>query len=402
MNNNDDPDIHRNRVLLIEQHGARSARYGSVLEDAGLAVTCTAESAAATALTGADDFDAVVAVLGVPSHEGTSVLERLRQVDEDLQVILIAPAATMEGALFALDQRVFRFLVEPVDSAALSRIIEAAATAGIAARARREALARAQLDADALSSLRQQFGRAVDGLWVAYQPIVRATTGATVAFEALMRSTEKSLPDPKSVLVAAERCHSLPVLGRVIRRVVADDLDRCAFETFVNLHPCDLDDEELYSEAAPLTRHAHRVVLEITERASLDTVSDPARKFAALRKLGYRLAIDDLGAGYAGLSSVVTLEPEFVKIDMSLVRGIATSRTRRSLVRLLVDMAKAIEADVIAEGIETAEERSVLADLGCDLMQGYLFGRAARPCSRTTADSGDACASQPSVASSTS
>ncbi len=368
----------KRRILLVDEQVNRSEHIRILLEDSGYTVRRASGSELSLDSLGCDVPDVVVHVVD-PSTQGcASVLLRLRESDPDLPLILITSALTLEAALLALDHRVSRFLVEPVESSSLLAAVQEAVATGISARARREALACMQLEASALWSLRQQLGRAVDRLWIAYQPIVRVSTGMTLAFEALMRSDERSLPDPKAILVAAERLHSLPALGRQIRRAVADDLDASPVLTFVNLHPCDLDDDELYSASAPLTRHAHRVVLEITERASLDTVSEPARKFAALRKLGFRLAIDDLGAGYAGLTSVVTLEPEFVKLDMSLVRGIATSRSRRALVRLLVDMAKAIDADVVAEGIETEEERSVLTELGCVLMQGYLFGRAER------------------------
>jgi EAL domain-containing protein (putative c-di-GMP-specific phosphodiesterase class I) len=144
------------------------------------------------------------------------------------------------------------------------------------------------------------------------------------------------------------------------------------------LHPADLNDDSLFAPDAPLSRHAHRVVLEITERQSLDNISEVRSRFAALRKLGYRLAIDDLGAGYAGLSSVATLNPEVIKIDMSLVRGIDASFTRQVLVRSLVGLGQSIGAEVVAEGIETEAERDVLVDLECRLLQGYLFGRPAK------------------------
>ena len=94
-------------------------------------------------------------------------------------------------------------------------------------------------------------------------------------------------------------------LGRHIRRNVADAIHDAPTDSlmFVNLHSADLNDAELYSEGSPLSQHARRVVLEITERASLESVKDVQGCMEKLRKLGYRIAVDDLGAGYAGLSS---------------------------------------------------------------------------------------------------
>jgi CheY-like chemotaxis protein len=95
----------------------------------------------------------------------------------------------------------------------------------------------------------------------------------------------------------------------------------------------------------------------------------------SLRRLGFRLAVDDLGAGYAGLASFVGLEPEVVKIDMSLVRGIHREPVKRRLVTSIVELCRDLGTLVVAEGIETPDEREVLADIGCDLLQGYALGR---------------------------
>ena len=111
---------------------------------------------------------------------------------------------------------------------------------------------------------------------------------------------------------------------------------------FVNLHPRDLLDEELYEAGSPLTKIAERVVLEITERAAIDDVKDIQARVAVLRYHGFRIAIDDLGAGYAGLSSFVALEPEIVKLDMSLVRDVHRSDIRQ---RLIGSMATALQRD---------------------------------------------------------
>jgi EAL domain-containing protein (putative c-di-GMP-specific phosphodiesterase class I) len=104
-----------------------------------------------------------------------------------------------------------------------------------------------------------------------------------------------------------------------------------------------------------------------------------AERIANLRALGFQIALDDLGAGYAGLTSFTQLEPEYVKLDMSLVRDVHENSTKqkiiRSMVRLCHDMGKLI----IAEGVERTEERDALVDLRCDLLQGYLFAKPAKP-----------------------
>jgi EAL domain-containing protein (putative c-di-GMP-specific phosphodiesterase class I) len=124
-----------------------------------------------------------------------------------------------------------------------------------------------------------------------------------------------------------------------------------------------------------LRRHASRVVLEVTERQTLDSVSEPAARVARLKQAGYRVAVDDLGAGYAGLSSFVQLDPDIVKVDMSLVRGVDESSKKRRLIRSLVELCAEMGTRVVLEGVETVAERDALASTGDVWMQGYLFGK---------------------------
>jgi EAL domain-containing protein (putative c-di-GMP-specific phosphodiesterase class I) len=102
-------------------------------------------------------------------------------------------------------------------------------------------------------------------------------------------------------------------------------------------------------------------------------------KLAQLRRIGFRIAIDDLGAGYAGLTSFATLEPELVKLDMTLVRDVDKNPVKERLVRSMTSLCKDLGMLVVAEGVETPQERDALVALGCDLLQGYLFARPAEP-----------------------
>jgi EAL domain-containing protein (putative c-di-GMP-specific phosphodiesterase class I) len=101
-------------------------------------------------------------------------------------------------------------------------------------------------------------------------------------------------------------------------------------------------------------------------------------RLAALRRLGYRVAVDDLGAGYAGLASFPALQPEVVKLDMALVRNVDQSPLQQRVIRSVVELGRELRMMVVSEGIETPAERDALAALGCDVFQGYLFARPAR------------------------
>jgi EAL domain-containing protein (putative c-di-GMP-specific phosphodiesterase class I) len=128
-----------------------------------------------------------------------------------------------------------------------------------------------------------------------------------------------------------------------------------------------------------LSRIAPHVVLEITERAPIDEVRDAPAKIAALRELGFRIAIDDLGAGYAGLSSFAQLQPDVVKLDMSLVRGIDRDSTKQRLVRSMLSVCADLGMEAVVEGVETVAERDMLLSLGADLLQGFLLAKPSRP-----------------------
>ena len=259
----------------------------------------------------------------------------------------------------------------PTESAAAPERMDAQAGSGQRPTVDESAL-------DPLTAERQaKLAKALDTLWLAHQPIVSTSTGQIFGYEVLMRFEDRSLAGPPALLELAEQCGYLPTVGRAVRHLSAQSpaLEDDNTLLFVNLHSSDLCDETLFSPTALLTLVASRVVLEVTERASLDTIPDVRAAVKRLRDLGFRIAVDDLGSGYSGLTSLALLEPEFVKIDMSLIRDLDSSPTKRSIVSSLITLARNLSATVVSEGVETEAERRVLVELGSDLLQGYLLGR---------------------------
>lgn len=234
------------------------------------------------------------------------------------------------------------------------------------------------------------FARALPKIRMVFQPIVRAANGSVFGYEALLRCDEPSLASPLRLLAAAEVLGRVKDVGRAVRAAVAAAMreqPEHVEAVFVNLHPSELE-ADLLAEG-PLVSMAGRVVLEVTERAALGGGGHLDEELSRIRALGYRLAVDDLGEGYAGLSSLVHLRPDVAKIDMSVVRDIHCAPLKRDIVATLVDMARRSSITVVAEGIETVDERNVLVDLGCDLLQGYLFAKPGPPfpAARTTFES---------------
>ncbi len=208
-----------------------------------------------------------------------------------------------------------------------------------------------------------------------YQPIVTAGAHEVFAQEALCRATDPLFRDPSVLFDAALQRGAIWRLGRLVREIAPRPLASLppGQSLFVNLHPAEVADPELEQSADPTI--ARRVVFELTERGAIGDLARFRERIDWLRGIGYRIAIDDLGAGYASLNAVALLEPDFLKIDMTIVRGIEESLSRSRLVRRIIDFANDEGIQVIAEGVENEAEASTVEALGCHLLQGYYFGK---------------------------
>jgi EAL domain-containing protein (putative c-di-GMP-specific phosphodiesterase class I) len=355
------------RILLADDDAAVARSLTRVLEKADYTVATAADGRIAADILKGETFDLVLSDISMPSLNGL-----------DIPGILMTGSPDVRTAIKALEHGALRYLTKPIDNAAVLTEVAYAVRMCRLARLKREALLHLG-DLDKFvgdrAGLDSRFRRALGLVNMVYQPIVSWATHEVFAHEALVRSAEPTLAHPGALFDAAERTGRLHDLGRAIRTAVANRTSDSAGLMFVNLHPLDLEDEELSSPTSALSRVAHRVVLEITERASLDGVRDVGARIAALRKLGFKIALDDLGAGYAGLTSFTQLRPDFVKLDMSLVRGIDEDLTKQRVVGTMTTLCRELGMLVVAEGIETAAERDAVLRLGCDLLQGYLFAR---------------------------
>ncbi|MDR7037803.1 EAL domain-containing protein (putative c-di-GMP-specific phosphodiesterase class I) [Methylobacterium sp. BE186] len=131
-------------------------------------------------------------------------------------------------------------------------------------------------------------------------------------------------------------------------------------------------------DAARRVGFAHRqIMFEFTENERMVDVAHVQRIIAEYRKQGFSTALDDFGAGYAGLNLLASFQPDFIKIDMDLIRGIGTSPARQTIIACVTTMARALGVSVIAEGIETEAELLTLRAAGITLFQGYLFAKPA-------------------------
>jgi EAL domain-containing protein (putative c-di-GMP-specific phosphodiesterase class I) len=369
-------------VLLVDDDPGILRAFRRALTAQGHRIVCAEDGALVPEIIRRQPFDAIVSDIAMAGLDGFGVLREAHALDPDLPVVLVTGGASLDAAIRALDLGAHRFLLKPLDPDVLGLAVRAAVThrrEALVARRARALAAEVERTEAALANLSDDFTSAVDSLWMAFQPIVRHSDRGLFGFEALVRSAHPPLARPDELLRAAEQLGRLGELGRAIHAHVARAARSAPVDAtlFVNLHPWDLRDEGLLAPGSPLAALADRVVLEITERASLDHVPDLRARIDGLRRLGFRIAVDDLGAGYAGLTCIADLAPDVVKIDMSLVRGLDRDPMRRRLVRAITDLCVELGIRTVAEGVETEAEREALLAIGCDLMQGFLFARPA-------------------------
>jgi EAL domain-containing protein (putative c-di-GMP-specific phosphodiesterase class I) len=364
----DDPSVLKMTRKRLERRGYR-------------VVACGSGEAALAALQD-ETFDAMISDVRMPTMTGMELLRAVRERDLDLPVVLITGDPGVESASAAVEYGAFQYLTKPVAAGQLEHAAERAVGMGRMARLKRQFIEEAnsgvfrvsdRAGADAIVD------RALACLYLAYQPVISVSEARTFGYEAFMRSSDDVSPLPNTIVRAAERSRRVAEIERKVRETTALAMSQAdpSWVFFVNLHPRDLLDDLLYDEESPLSQYASRVALEITERAALEAIPNLRERARDLRRMGYRLSLDDLGAGYGGLSSFVALEPEFVKLDMALVRSVDVIEGKRQVVGSLTRLCSEIGARVVAEGVETPGERDTLIALGCDLLQGPLYGMPA-------------------------
>jgi EAL domain-containing protein (putative c-di-GMP-specific phosphodiesterase class I)/signal transduction histidine kinase/FixJ family two-component response regulator len=370
------------RVLVVDDDPSLRKMLVRMLKRAAFDVTEVESGKSALAALSNKRFDVVLSDIHMPDGDGLDLLRSVRRIDLDIPVILMSGKPDVQTAASAIEFGAFRYLTKPLDIDVVERLVRSAARAHALARLRREAArigSAGNVGAADRAGLEVRFDQALERIWMAFQPIVEAGSGKLYGVEALVRSREPSIPTPPALLDTATQLGRMPQLGRRVRQLSAAALQPRADipQLFVNLHPTDLFDVNLIDEDAPLTAIASRVILEVTERESLDTTTELVGRLERLRALGFRIAVDDIGAGYSGLTSFTDLTPEIVKIDMSLVRSIHTSTVKQRTVGALCSLCHEMGTLVVGEGVETADERACLESLGCDLLQGYLIAKPA-------------------------
>ncbi|PPK93823.1 EAL domain-containing protein (putative c-di-GMP-specific phosphodiesterase class I) [Kineococcus xinjiangensis] len=215
------------------------------------------------------------------------------------------------------------------------------------------------------------------GLQVVVQPIVDLTTGSVAGVEALSRFPSWDGGSPADVFDAAHQVGrgndlELAAIDAALR--LLPDLPRDVYLS-INAGPATVRDERLLGRVAREPRG--RIVMEITEHVQVSDYPPLLAALDRLAKLGVAVAVDDAGSGFASLQHVLTVSPQLIKLDVTLVRGVDTDPSRRALARAMVLFAEELGARLVAEGVETAAELLVLRELGVRYGQGFHLARPA-------------------------
>lgn len=213
----------------------------------------------------------------------------------------------------------------------------------------------------------------------AFQPIVHAPSGRVWSHEALIRGPAGEPAGRVLSGLDEQALHRLDATGR--GRAI-DLAVRLGLQGRLNLNflPRSLGEDDGVLEAMFLAAQRHglpleRLVLEVTESEAIGDLAGFAQRMRRVRALGLQLAIDDFGAGHCGLNLLAEFQPDLLKLDMALLRGIERSGPRQAIVRAVLGACLDLGIEAVAEGVETPEEYRWLAGEGVELFQGYLFGR---------------------------
>ncbi len=234
--------------------------------------------------------------------------------------------------------------------------------------------------------LERELRRAIEtkSLDVHYQPIVSSDGNRLLGAEALLRWThpERGAIPPARFVAVAERCGLMPQLGEFVLRRALTDMKRWpALYMSVNLSPVQVRAQGLVEGmAAMLSEYgvqASRLVLEVTEGVLIDNPDEARARLAGLQGLGIKLALDDFGTGYSSLTYLQRFKFDKLKIDKGFVNPLARDSESQALVQAIVALGRALNMTLLAEGVETEEQRVLLRLAGCDEMQGYLFAKPA-------------------------
>jgi diguanylate cyclase (GGDEF)-like protein/PAS domain S-box-containing protein len=369
----------------------------TVLEEVALRLTGCLRSADTAARLGGDEFGVLLESLSGPAAAQDTAARVLASVGQPLTVgdQAIALSVSVGVAISAPNERGVDELLRRGDLA-----MYAAKGSG---KARVESYHASLEEIEAPSPERGKWFRGnddqreeilsvledPDALTMVFQPIIDLRTGRVAGYESLARFQREPRRPPNVWFTQAHRCGlGYTLEAKALTLALAATGRPAGTYLTVNLSPSSLVSPEVQRA---LPERLDDLVIEVTENELVSEDPAIAQAIADLRKRGARLAVDDVGAGYAGLTHVMRLAPDIIKLDRALTTGVDHERIKASLIGSFVRYAREIDATVCAEGVETMAELACLADLDVGYGQGYAIARPAAPWAHVAAEAAAQC-----------
>lgn len=215
----------------------------------------------------------------------------------------------------------------------------------------------------------------------AYQPIVQLSTRSVYAYEALVRGPNG---EPAHTVLAQVNDSNRYRFDQACRTKAVEGAARLGMTEFLSInflpnavYRPEVCIQSTFKAARKYDFPIERIIFEVTEGERVDDRPHLVNIFKEYSRFGFRTAIDDFGAGYAGLNLLSEYQPDLIKLDMDLVRNVDSDRPRQAIVAGIASICKELQIKILAEGVETRAERDYLARVGIDLMQGYWFAKPA-------------------------
>ncbi len=383
------------RILVVDDNRANLSLMGALLEGAGYAdVLLEQDPTRVLELVATFEPDLILLDLHMPGLGGLELLERLHEVvesDDFLPVIVVTADSTTETRRQVLGAGAKDLLIKPVD---VVEVVQRAANLLETRHLNRQlrmsnrVLNERVRQQDALErEARAERDRIIasindvlrnNRMTSVFQPIVDASIGEVVGVEALTRFAVDPVRPPDRWFADAASVGMGFQLEMAAIRAALDHQHELPSNAYlsVNCSPDVLLDPGLVALADEVD--ATRVVVEMTEHTAISDYRAVQAQLGLLRARGFRIAVDDAGSGFASLNHILQLRPNIIKLDSALIRGIDGDPAKRALATAMVTFAAELQAELVAEGVETVAEFETVRRLGIGTIQGYLLGRPQR------------------------
>ena len=377
------------RVLLADDEPGLRRALTELLshEDRVELIGTAADAEEAIRIAGSDLPDVALVDVRMPEGGGPHAARGISRVSPGTRVIALSAYEDRTNVMDMLRAGAVGYLVKGTAADELVHGIERVAQGGTSLSAEvlsgvvaelATQLRRQEIEQEADQALRGDIERFVSGhgVWMVFHPILDLETREEIGMEALARFGSIPMKPPDQWFAEATALElGLQLQFRALKEAL-EALPKIPDGAFLSVN-CSHHAAASPEFAERLEGVENRIVLEITEHEAVEDYGALAEALAPLRERGLRVAVDDVGAGYASLRHALQLAPDMVKMDISLTRGIGADPGRRALATALISFAGETDMTIVAEGIETAGELHALRELGVRYGQGFYLARPA-------------------------